>query len=148
MAFAILFLSAPMAKSDLTRMSTETLKSPFTILATLDWLDFSILANCACVNLLCLRCFVMARLSASLNSIYSDSSALSPRSSPTEPTLYPLDYKAFFFIIILFLHFMVRIKFPYDSFSFREGDQILSCEFKLKFLLIFSNQGGLFFLPL
>ena len=55
MALAILSLLAPMARSDFITRSTETLGSPFSILATLDWLDFSILASCACVKLLFLR---------------------------------------------------------------------------------------------
>jgi len=44
-ALAILFLVAPTASNDLTRRSSETVGSPFSIFATLDWLELSIFAN-------------------------------------------------------------------------------------------------------
>ena len=51
-ALAIFFLLAPSASKDLIWRFTDTVGSPFSILATLDWLDFNILANCVCIKLL------------------------------------------------------------------------------------------------
>jgi hypothetical protein len=64
MVLAMLLLVAPIAKRALKRRSTDTVGSPYSILATLDWLELSFLASSGWLSRRFLRHWTKAWLRA------------------------------------------------------------------------------------
>ena len=101
MIFAISRFDAPRARSERISKSIDTEGSPDSIFAILDWLDFTIFANCIWVSFRFCRLFLRLSPSLSLSSMYADSSGVSWRNSSTVPTLQPFSSRRFFFVLCI-----------------------------------------------
>jgi len=94
--------SAPAASKHFTNRSTLTVGSAASIFATLDWLDPTLFASSACVQLCSSRSSRSRRASESLISTNSDSPGVSFRNSRASPTRHPADSSLRCFAALIF----------------------------------------------
>src|SRR5713226_649114 len=92
---------SPKTKSERTSKSRETEGSPASILATLDWLDFSNRASSIWVSFFERRRCWKFLASASFISIYAASSGVSCKNSAADPTFQPFASSRFLFDLLI-----------------------------------------------